>query len=196
MKNPGTLVILLTSFWLGGCASVGAFRGITPDEDSLYINGLPPLLQDKHYACGATCVAAVAVFWNVPLTEIRVKHPELPAEMTGLELELLAKELGLDAFAYRGTTDDLQENLRKGRPMIVMIPQPLLPRGDVASSVLLNAWNQWGSKPAHWVVVIGMTKNQAVIIHDPASGPMVVKREAFLSWWAQKENLTVLLAAK
>jgi predicted double-glycine peptidase len=152
--------------------------------------------QDEHYACGAACVAAVAAYWNVSPAEFRAKHPQMPADATGRDLQVLAEGLGLQAFAYRGSMDDLAENLRKGRPLIVMIPQPLLPNGELTASLLLNAWNQWGPKPAHWVVVVGITKNKAVIIHDPYSGPLVVKPEAFQAWWAKKGNLTVLITAR
>ena len=174
---------------------MGGFKGIAIDEESVYVSGLPPIKQDNHYACGAACVAAVAAFWSVPLAEFRAKHPLMPAYMTGQELGVLGEEMGLRTFVYRGSMDDLKENLRQGRPLIVMIPQPLIPGGDLTSALLLNAWNQWGPKPAHWVVVMGIAKNKAVIIHDPASGPMVVKMAAFQEWWEQKGNLTVLLAA-
>ncbi len=181
---------------LGGCVTVAPFKGIALDEESVHVSGLPPIKQDKNYACGAACVAAVSAFWDVPLAEFRAKHPTLTADTTGQDLQVMATELGLQAFAYGGSMDDLQENLRQGRPLIVMIPQPLMPSGGLTGAALLNAWNRWGPKPNHWVVVVGMTKDKAMIIHDPASGPITVKREVFQAWWAKKDNLTVLLAAK
>lgn len=195
MKTGGIIGALFISLLLGGCASVSAFKGMTLDEDSVYISGLPPIRHDKHYACGATCVATVAAFWNIPLAEFRARYPQLPADMTGNDLATLATGLGLHAFAYRGSIDDLQENLRKGRPVIAMIPQPLVPNGDFTAGLLIKAWDKWGSKPPHWVVVIGLTPNQSLIIHDPASGEIVVKRDVFCRWWQQTDNLSVLLAA-
>ena len=188
--------LLLPTLLLGGCASVTAFKGITLDDESVYVSGLPPIRQDEHYACGAACVAAVAAYWNVSPAEFRAKYPQMPADATGRDLQVLAEGLGLQAFAYRGSMDDLQENLRKGRPVIVMIPQPLLPNGELTSSLLLNAWNRWGPREAHWVVVVGIARNRAVIIHDPYSGPLVVKPETFQAWWEKKGNLTVLMAAR
>ena len=172
------------------------FKGIALDDESVYVSGLPPIRQNEHYACGAACVAAVAAYWNVAPAEFRAKHPQLPADATGRDLQLLAEGLGLQAFAYRGSMDDLEENLRKGRPMIVMISQPLLSNGELTASLLLNAWNRWGPKPAHWVVVVGLAKDKAVFIHDPYSGPLVVQLEAFQAWWAKKDQLTVLIAAR
>lgn len=143
--------LLLPSFWLGGCASVTTFRGIALDDESVYLSGLPPIKQDEHYACGAACVAAVAAYWNVSPAEFRAKHPQLPTDATGRDLQVLAEGLGLQAFAYRGSMDDLAENLRKGRPLIVMIPQPLPPSGEWTAALVLNAWNQRApGRPIGW----------------------------------------------
>ena len=187
---------LLPALLLGGCASVAPFKGIALGDESVYVSGLPPIKQDKRYACGAACVAAVAGYWGVTPAEFRAKHPAKPEDLTGRDLQVMATALGLQAFAYRGSMDDLQENLRQGRPLIVMIPQPLKPGADLASALLLNTWNQWGPKPAHWVVVVGITKDKTVFLHDPASGPMVVKLDAFQAWWAKKDNLTVLVTVR
>jgi ABC-type bacteriocin/lantibiotic exporter with double-glycine peptidase domain len=180
---------------LGGCASVGAFKGFTLDDQGVYVSGLPPIIQGEHYTCGAACVAAVAAYWNVSPAQFRAKYPQVPADTTGQDLQMLAEGLGLQAFAYSGSMDDLRSNLGKGRPMIVMIPQPLVQDGEWAAGLVFNAWNRWGPRPAHWVMVVGFTKNRAVIIHDPYSGPLVVKPEAFQKWWAEKGNLTVLITA-
>lgn len=193
MPNRWILVLLLPLLFLGGCASVGSFRGLKLDDESVYVAGLPPLLQDNHYSCGAVCVAAVAASLDVPPERFRAKHPALAQDLSGRELTALAEELGLQAFAYRGSPEDLEQNLRKGRPVIVMIPQALIPDGALSSTLLLTAWNEWGPKPAHWVVVLGITKNKSVILHDPASGPMTIKPEVFHAWWAKKEHLSVLI---
>ena len=186
---------LLLAASLGGCATVAPFKGLAITEDTVYVAGLPPVRQDRQFACGAACVAAVAAYWNVPLAQFRARHPQMPEDTTGHDLELLAEDLGLHAFAYRGSMDDLRENLRKGRPLIVMIPQPVLPTGGLTGALLINAWNRWGHKPAHWVVVLGLTADRTVIVHDPDSGPMEIKQELFETWWAQKGNLTLLIAA-
>jgi predicted double-glycine peptidase len=181
---------------LGGCASVAPFKGIALNSEGVYVSGLPPIQQDKDYACGAACVAAVAAFWDVPPAEFRAAHPSKPEDLNGADLVALADDLELQAFAYRGSMDNLLENLRQGRPLIVMIPQPMLPGSAPTSALLLNAWNAWGPKPAHWVVVVGITREGAVIIHDPASGPITIKPPTFQSWWRSKDNLTVLIAAQ
>ena len=185
------LFVLLAS----GCASVAPFNGLAIEDDGVYVAGLPPIHQDKRYACGAACVAAVAAYWNVTLAQFRTARGQMPEDATGHDLQVLAGELGLQAFVYRGSMEDLRYNLRQGRPLIIMIPQPVLPTGGLVSASLLNAWNRWGRKPAHWVVVTGLTKNQSVIVHDPESGPMTISPKSFQTWWAQKDELTILITA-
>src|SRR5207245_2012768 len=104
----------LAIVFLAGCTSVAAFRGLPIENDSLYVSGVAPLHQDSRYACGATCVAAVAAYWNVPLATFREKQPEMPRAATGAELEDLAKRLGLQAFCYESSLENLQQNLEKG----------------------------------------------------------------------------------
>lgn len=187
--------LLLMAMFLGGCATVSSFKGIALDDDTLFVSGLPPIRQDKNYACGAACLASVSAFWGIPLAEFKARIPTLTRETTGQDMQVLGKKLGLQAFAYRGSLEDIKDNLRRGRPLMVMIPQPLIPDRGLISMALINAWDNWGPKSNHWVVVVGLTTDSNVIIHDPASGPMTVKLDAFQRWWAKKGNLTVLLAA-
>ncbi len=193
-RHAWKILWLLSAFVLSGCASVGRFRGLAIGDDSLYVAGLPPIHQDKNYSCGAACVAALAAYWNVSESQFRAKCPRMPENTSGHDLQQLAADLGLGGFVYRGSMEDLTDNLRKGRPLIVMIPQPVVPEGGLTTACLINGWNQWGKKPSHWVVVLGLTKSKAVIIHDPESGSMVIAQSAFEKWWAQKGYLTVLIS--
>jgi predicted double-glycine peptidase len=187
--------LLLAGLGAGGCASVGQFKGLALDADSVYVSGVTPIRQDRNYACGAACFAAVAAHWGVNLADFKARHPRLPADTTGRDLQQLAEEFGLQALVYRGSMEDLQQNLADGRPLIVMIPMPLVAKGGLATDLLFNAWNEVGPRPPHWVVVVGVVKDKHVIVDDPASGPLLVRQEEFQKWWAQKENLCVLIAA-
>jgi predicted double-glycine peptidase len=181
---------------LSGCATVGHFKGLGFNDDAVYVSGVTPIRQDKSHACGPACVAAVASHWGITLDDFKAAQPQMPEDATGHDLQALAERLGLQAFAYRGSMDDLRQNLASGRPMIVMLPMPLMPTGGLLPELVFNLWNEIGPRPAHWVVVVGAIKHQQVIIDDPASGPMLVREDKFIDWWAQKENLCVLLAAR
>jgi ABC-type bacteriocin/lantibiotic exporter with double-glycine peptidase domain len=187
--------LLLPVLLLGGCASVAPFKGLTFREDSTFVNGVPPVQQDKTHACGPACVAAVAAHWGVALATFKSSHPFLPDDASGQDLQTLAEKLGLQAFAYRGSIDDLHDNLSKGRPLIVMIPKPIIGGSGLVTKPLLNFWNDYGPRPPHWVVAVGFVKNQKVIINDPASGPLIVNQTTFEKWWAKNDNLCVLIAA-
>lgn len=161
----------------------------------MYVAGVPLVRQGQDYACGAACVAAVATYWGRHLGEFRLRYPQLPRDSTGSELQQVAEALGLRAFAYRGSMDDLLENLRAGRPLIVMIPKPEVTRAGGLISSTFEVWNRIGPRPPHWVVVVGLIEGHGVILHDPASGPLVVSRPKFEEWWAQKDHLGVLIVA-
>jgi predicted double-glycine peptidase len=187
--------LLLPLLWVGGCASVGRFNGVHPGDDAIYVNGVTPVRQDRDYACGPACVAAVATHWGVSLADFRAVQPRQAPDATGHDLELLAGRLGLQAFAYEGSMDDLMENLGRGRPVIVMIPMPMMAQGGPVTAVILKAWNEFAPRPAHWVVVVGALPHRQIIINDPASGPLAVNEDKFRQWWAHEGNRCVLVAA-
>lgn len=191
---PAVLGVLL----LCGCTAVSGFRGIPLAGDGLYLSGLPPLRQNPQYSCGPACVAAVAAYWGVEPAEFKAKNPGAPPDTTGQDLRSLAESLGLRAFVFEGSLADLQENLRQGRPVIVMIPQPPDPalRNAGLVGALGLALSEHLSHPAHWVVVIGLSAgNQNVIIHDPAAGLLQIKTPVFQQWWGRMKNLSVLIVA-
>ncbi len=119
----------------------------------------------------------------------------MPADASGRDLQELARQLGLRAFLFRGSLADLEDNLRKGRPLIVMIPKPPDPAWRQAGLIgaLAAGWSERLMRPPHWVVVTGLAGRDKVIIHDPAAGPLVVKRPVFEKWWGRADNLCLLL---
>lgn len=186
--------LVLPLAWLSGCATVTHFGGVTLNDDALYVGDVPLIRQDRDHACGAACVAAVAEHWGVSLADFKTALPREGGEATGADLQSMAAKLGLQAFAYRGSMDDLRENLAKGRPVIAMIPIPFVPHGGPVSAGVLSLWNEIGPRPPHWVVVVGLVDHDSVIIDDPMSGPLRVKQDAFSRWWVRNENRCVLIA--
>ncbi len=187
------LALLLT-----GCVSVGSFKGLPLSGDDIYLSGVPPVRQDKRYACGEACLAAVAAYWDVPLATFREKFPTLPREASGPELRAQAEALGLQGVVYRGSLDDLRDNLQKGRPLIVMIPKPMspdLPPGGLLGR-LARSISERAPHPPHWVIVLGLRRDGAVIVHDPASGTLLFKPPKFVADWATEGNACVLVTAR
>ena len=180
---------------LGGCSSVVSFTGLPLSEDAVYVNGVTPIRQDHDYTCGPACLAAVATHWGVSPAQFKASAGAAPRDYTARDLQALAARLGLQAFVYGGSMEDLRENLGKGRPVIAMISMPLPPQGDLITAEALALWNEVGPRPAHWVVVVGMIGEKWVLLDDPESGPLAVKADRFQRWWAQHDSAAVLVTA-
>lgn len=197
--RPGLRLLILASGVLlgGGCTSVKPFRGIPLDGDSLYVSGLPPIRQDQRYACGPACLAAVAGYWGVELEKFKATDAAAMRDSSGKDLQKLAEALGLRAFVFAGSYADLQDNLRQGRPVIVMLPKPpdpaLRQAGLIGAAAL--ALSEHVPHPPHWVVVVGLVGPQ-VVVHDPASGQLQIETPVFLDWWGRTGNLCVLVSGR
>ena len=195
MSTTFRLAAIFAALLMGGCTSVHSFRGLSLTGESLYVSGLPPLRQNQDYACGPTCVAAVAAHWGVGLAEFKAKCPAAPPDTTGADLRAIAESLGLRGLVYQGSLADLQDNLRQGRPVIVMIPQPPNPALRQAGWIgaLALSVSEHVPHPSHWVVVIGITADHQVIVHDPAAGPLQLEPAVFEKWWQRMNHLSVLI---
>jgi predicted double-glycine peptidase len=184
---------------LAGCTSVSSFRGMTLAENNLYVSGVPPVRQDGRYSCGPACLAAVAAYWGTDLGRFRTAGPAtLAAETNGAQLRALAETLGLQAYVYRGSLEDSERNLRQSRPLIVMIPRPADPQGFPGGFLggLTHLISERLPRPRHWVTLTGYGENGDAIIQDPASGPLRIRREKFLTDWKSLDNTCVLVVAR
>jgi hypothetical protein len=193
------ILLAASALLLGGCASVRTFRGISLADGSVYINGVPPVMQDREHSCGHACLAAVAAYWGTGLDRFRQVLPgALPAESSGAHLQSEAEALGLEAFVYRGSIPDLERNLLQGRPLIVMVPLPVDPQGFPGGLVgtVANSLSASLPRPAHWIVLLGENPRGDFICHDPRSGPLLFSRERFASDWARMDNTCVLIASR
>src|SRR5262249_39015369 len=84
---------------------------------------------------------------------------------------------GFDAFAFSGQWADLQDNLAKGRPLIVSL------EGNARGM------------PMHYVVVAGLdVEQQLVLLNDAADRKLRATRRAdFEERWQASENWTLLV---
>ena len=107
----------------------------------------------------------------------------------------MARELGLIGFAYEGSLDDLAMNLKKSRPVIVLLDDP--PRTAYWPSF------EWAEETAntlvaipHWVIVIGLTPEEEFIIHDPRKGRLLMSAKAFEKIWKKQSRVSVLVSVR
>jgi len=194
-------ISLLGAALVCGCSTPqNQFRGLTLREASdtaVLITSVPPLLQDKSVSCGPACVAAVAAYWDVSFNKIAKDNTDshYAEDYTVEELELLAVGLGLKAFKYTGSMADLEGNLRKGRPLIVMIPKPKSSLPFELSFNNVPVSNLARSDPSHWIIVIGQTQDK-IVVQDPSSGRQAIGRGAFENQWKKREYTCLLLTAE
>jgi predicted double-glycine peptidase len=197
-KSTGVLAIACLALFLSACSTFKEFSGVPVGEQATLITSVPPLLQTRQISCGPTCVAAVAAYWDqdfAPL--VSTNKPSFVAEdCTAADLKALAERLSLRAFVYRGSVEDLETNLRKGRPVILLIPKPKYRDGfgfAMNGVVIDEAMKPWLPAKSHWIVGIGFT-DKKIIVHDPAFGRIALSRWKLEEWWKARRFTCVLVA--
>jgi ABC-type bacteriocin/lantibiotic exporter with double-glycine peptidase domain len=158
-----------------GCYT-GAARDVTPAEiatDSgwLLVRGVPFVPQQNDDDCGAAALAMVLTYLRVPTSREAVvieAHPRAGGITAG-ELRQVARGKGLDAFVLKATWNDIEDQLRRGRPLVVGLLKPILTERSVA----------------HFEVVIGFNRlRRQILTLDPARGLREISAEGFAREWA------------
>ena len=192
------LVGSLLAAGLMGCANAQPFHGIelTPDNPSPFVE-LTPVAQPDVQGCGYASMAAVAIYHGVAPEKLReeaIVRNFRNRTLSGVDLVKMAHALGLVAFGYEGSLENLKGNLAKGRPVILLLSKR--PRIGEFPSV---AWSRDTAHSfvggAHWVVVVSTTPRDKFVLHDPAQGCLVMDGKAFLKSW-RKESMVCVLAAR
>ena len=196
MALAGSTVFLAT---YSGCANAKYDSGIDIKSyrEAVSIYCVPPITQSKDYQCGYACMASVALYHKTnigkltggPIFETFARRPT-----TAKELVRMARMLGLEGFAYKGSLDDLLKNLKKRRPVIVLIDRP--PRVGVYPSFEWAGDTASAFSTPHWVVVTGIIPNEKLILHDPRKGRLVMSVKAFTQEWGKQSQISVLVGVR
>lgn len=144
-----------------------------------------PFIQQQKNGCGAASVAMVMRYWNqhsaspssIP-SPLEVYQRLYRPELKGIQLAGMKRFLeqqGYQAYSLRGQWDDLEQNLAKGRPVIV-------------------ALKPGSGKPVHFAVLSGATDG-AVILNDPTKRkPARMARGKFDAQWSRAERWMLVAA--
>jgi ABC-type bacteriocin/lantibiotic exporter with double-glycine peptidase domain len=143
------------------------------------VRGFPLVAQEKSHDCGAAALAAVLEFWGREATPASVE-----AALGGKNERLRAGDLvaharreGLRAYVFFGQMQDLEHELRRGRPVIVGLGKA------VASDKAL----------AHYEVIVGYEPQQKrVLLLDPARGFQVDSVKGFSEEWQRSKGVTIV----
>jgi tetratricopeptide (TPR) repeat protein len=148
-------------------------------QQALWID-VPFIRQDKN-GCGSAVIWMVMKYWQ----------PELEIDVDEIQRQLYSKEAGgiyakdltrylesrgYRALAFRGDWADLEEQVSKGRPLIVCLER-----------------NSRGV-PLHYVVVAGIDPiDNLVLVNDPAQRKLLsMSRSEFERSWQATDNWTLL----
>jgi len=155
-------------------------------EDSGVWLDVPFVKQEKD-GCGAASVAMVMQYWfkrqdradieNVDAAEIhRALYAPGARGVYASAMERYFKQRGFNAFAFRGSWEDLLNHLRKGRPLIVALKP-----------------SETGA-PLHYVVVAGLDQQSGlVLLNDPARRKLLKQDRAdFEKQWSGVNKWTLL----
>jgi ABC-type bacteriocin/lantibiotic exporter with double-glycine peptidase domain len=137
--------------------------------------------------CGAQALAAVMAFHDPGLDPAALAD-ELPwhdAGATPVDLLLAARDRGFDARVARGTWAAVAENVRQGRPSIVMVD---------ASPEVRTLFRFSTPKLMHWSVVAGMAADETqVLLGARGLEYHVAERDDFLKRWERSANCLIVV---
>ncbi|MGH9769038.1 MAG: C39 family peptidase, partial [Blastocatellia bacterium] len=146
-----------------------------------------PFVKQEKDGCGAASIAMVMQYWlkrqgrpiseSADATEIhRALYAPEARGVYASAMERYFQQHEFRTFPFRGEWNDLQQHLRKGRPLIVA----LKPSG--------------ADSPLHYVVVAGLdSRGEIVLLNDPAQRKLLKQdRSDFEKQWGGTNQWTLL----
>lgn len=140
----------------------------------------PPLIRQVNEGCGAASLAMLLSYWAPkgpkPPSGARLYAELTEAGVDGIRLARMKEYLadqGFHAFTLRASAEQVEEQLRKRRPVIV-------------------GFGHGSASDLHFVVVSGFDR-KGFWLHDPArSEPKRLKRKKFLKLWEGGDGWTLI----
>ena len=192
-SRVGVCILTVT---LVGCANAEYFSGVRPSGlgGSSFVE-LTPTAQGSGCKCGYASMITVAKYYGVSpklLANDAILRRVGDKDLSANNLVTIAKAFDLAAYAYQGSIEDIQQNVTKNRPMMVLLSaRPRLapfPSFGWATGTVQSIVGQ-----PHWVVVVGITAEGKVIFHDPAQGCVAMPKDEFRKSWKGQSNVCVLV---
>ena len=172
MKTSICAAVIVALVSLTGCQLpyTGGARPVSPAQlDTSWLRAAPTpvVLQKQESDCGLAALAMVAGAWGRHWSVDDLAH-RLPPSEKGEKLGALrdlARDRGLEAFALRASSQDLQHELASGRPVLLGLMLPF----------------DRGHNRAHYEVAIAMNpRDGTVVTIDPSSGQWMRRSRAVL----------------
>jgi len=145
-----------------------------------------PFVAQPREGCGAASISMVMQYWaskqgiaQASNSEVfRIQHDIYSKKDHGIPAEKMGQYFklhGFEAFAFPGKWSDIEEQIAKGRPLIV-------------------ALRPEGQSELHYVVIDGIdTERSLVTVNDPAVRKLLSEeRGRFEKEWSATRNWTLL----
>jgi ABC-type bacteriocin/lantibiotic exporter with double-glycine peptidase domain len=156
-----------------------AFKSI--DQANSYYIDVPFIKQEKNL-CGAASLAMVLRYWGENISQYFIADRIYDKSKEGIESEALrsfAEEKGFLAFIYQGEIENIKDNIKKGRPLLVALG------ADALSGF-------------HYLVIVGFDEHRSlIVVNDPYSEKLKeMDSEQFIKRWKESNNWTLLVLPK
>ena len=170
---------------LAGCSTyLGSSRPSDPakllEPGWIAVTNVPYIAQREDKDCGVAALAMVLAHWKKVqgIDEVREACPPDPER--GIEVSMLrafAKKKGLQTYVFDGEFKVFEDELSRGRPVLVGMGKPTL-----------------GGPVSHFEVVVGYNPERGLVMTlDPALGVRVNDEAGFREEWRLAEYLTLVI---
>ncbi len=170
-------VVRIAVVWLVVCGSL-----LGADLPGVWLD--VPFVKQEKDGCGAASIAMVMQYWQAQQGQLanetsdasRIQRTLYSSKVHGIyasDMERYFQENGFRTFTIRGEWEDLEQHLRKGRPLIV-------------------AMKPSSGGALHYIVVTGLGP-EMVMINDPAQRKLLQQdRPSFEREWSAAGKWTLL----
>jgi predicted double-glycine peptidase len=147
------------------------------------LRDVPLVKQETEFECGAAAISMVVSYWTGVEPRRVVAHfrPVGERGIAAGKLRDYAREQGLESFLIEGELQDLANEIKAGRPVLVGVSKPQ------AKDRVLD----------HYEVVIGVHRDgKRIVTLDPSEGWRENSLEGFAREWKIAGNVMLVVSAK
>jgi len=150
-------------------------------QNKSYFIDVPFIKQENNY-CGAASLAMVFKYWGKNISQYSIADKIYEKSKKGVSsknLKSFSEENGFLAFIYKGDLENIKENIKKGRPLII-------------------AMSSNSPTGFHYIVVVGYNKDSSIIlVNNSYSGKLkTIRVKDFIKKWTKSDYWTLLILPK
>lgn len=163
---------LCLSFLLLSCAVT------TVSSESGTVIERVPFFPQESYQCGPASLAGVLKYWGVEVSPEGIADEIYSSSARGtldMDMVFYAEDKGLKASRYRGSIEDIRENIDSGRPVIVMVD-----------------YGFWAYQQNHFMVIAGYNES-GVVANTGKDRLKLIPFDKFLKSWEKTDFWSLLI---